>query len=196
MGAVKQTATPAASLGVIVSHPLRTRCWTILTERTASPKDIAEILDEDLSQVSYHVRALKKYGCVELVRARPVKGRAVEHRYRAVVRAYSDDEDTASRSLENRTDLARHTCQVAFADASIALDENTFCERADHYVVRIPAMLDEEGWREYNAAYSELVEKLMEAGERTANRAAEAGEAPAIKTTAIAMFFEMPPQPK
>lgn len=195
MGAAKQSATLIASLGVIVNHRLRTRCWTALTERTASPTELADLFDEDVSDVAYHVRVLKKYGCVELVDTRTVRG-AVEHRYRAVVRAYSDDEDTASRSLENRTELARHICQLSFADAAIALDEDTFCERPDHYAVRIPAMLDEEGWREYNTAYAELVEKLMQAGEKSANRAAQADDAPSIKTTAIAMFFEMPTSPK
>jgi len=196
MGAVKQSAsTPSASLGVIVDHPLRARCWTELTERTASPKQLSEILGATLSDVSYHVRVLEKYDCIELVDTRSVRG-AVEHLYRSVSRAYSDDEDTASRSLENRIGLARHTCQLAFADASIALDEGSFCERPDHYVVRLPAMLDEQGWREYNTAYAELLQKLMEAGEGSANRAADTGEAPEIKATAIAMFFEMPPASK
>jgi len=65
-----------------VGHPLRIGIMRILSERTASPSELAEALGEGVSQVSYHVSELFKYGCVELVDTEPSRG-AIEHFYRA-----------------------------------------------------------------------------------------------------------------
>ena len=194
MGAVKQSRSPVSSLGAIVAHPLRTRIWTVLTERTASPNELKSILGATLGDVAYHVRVLKDVGLIELVDTKPRRG-AVEHWYRSVERAFSDDEETAARSLENRTELANHICQLAFADASVALNELTFCERPDHCVTRFPLKVDEDGWKELNAAYTDLVERIFEVQANTAERASHGGTAE-IKATALAMFFEMPAPPR
>ena len=57
-----------------LSHPVRTQCLTVLTDRIASPREISEIIDEDLSNVSYHVRVLGELGLIELVSEEPVRG--------------------------------------------------------------------------------------------------------------------------
>ena len=54
-------------LAKALSHPMRARILTILNERVASPNEIAEMIDERLPNVSYHVRALLELGCIELV---------------------------------------------------------------------------------------------------------------------------------
>ena len=75
-----------------MSHPLRASILRILTERTASPAEMARDLDEDLSNVSYHTKQLVGFECVELVSTRPVRG-ALEHFYRATERHLIDTED-------------------------------------------------------------------------------------------------------
>ncbi len=45
-----------------LSHPMRARILGILDERVASPNEIAEMIDERLPNVSYHVRALLDLG--------------------------------------------------------------------------------------------------------------------------------------
>jgi hypothetical protein len=185
----KQSRTSLKSLGAIVAHPLRTRIWTALTERTASPNELRLALDASLSDVAYHVRALEKIGVIELVETKPVRG-ALEHFYRATERAFSDDEDTASRSLKNREELARHTLQLSFADAAVALDARTFCERPEHCVARVPLTVDEEGWGELNAAYRELLDRIMTAATRSTERMS--AEDPGTRVTALASFFEVP----
>ena len=65
-----------------LAHPLRVRALAILTEREASPSELAEELDEPLGNVSYHVRLLHDLGLIELVRTTPRRG-AIEHHYRA-----------------------------------------------------------------------------------------------------------------
>jgi DNA-binding transcriptional ArsR family regulator len=65
-----------------LSKELRVQILTILCERIASPKEIADELNEGLSQVSYHVVILRECGLIVLDRKEPRRG-AVEHFYRA-----------------------------------------------------------------------------------------------------------------
>ena len=68
-----------------LAHPLRIRILGILEQRSATPKELAELLDVQLENLSYHVRTLRDYGFIKLERRRMVKG-AVEHRYGMVAR--------------------------------------------------------------------------------------------------------------
>jgi hypothetical protein len=54
----------------------------VLDGGTASPREISEILEVGLSHVSYHVRALDKCDCLELVDTAQRRG-ATEHFYRS-----------------------------------------------------------------------------------------------------------------
>ena len=64
-----------------LSNEVRVQALSRLTQGRRSPKQIAAELDLDLRSVAYHVRVLKKLGCIELVETLPRRG-AVEHVYR------------------------------------------------------------------------------------------------------------------
>jgi predicted transcriptional regulator len=68
-------------LAKALSNSLRAKALTLISEGVASPKAIAEKLDADVRTVAYHVRVLKRLGCVELVETKARRG-AVEHIYR------------------------------------------------------------------------------------------------------------------
>lgn len=70
--------TPARAL----AHPLRARLLSELTEREASPVELAADLEEPLGVVSYHIRVLAQAGLLDLVN-RTFKRGAVQHHYRA-----------------------------------------------------------------------------------------------------------------
>lgn len=84
MGQTKQSAKPSAQeLAKALAHPLRVRILTLLGEsQVASPNMIASGLDEGLGNVSYHMKTLRDFNCVKLVKTEPRRG-AVEHFYRA-----------------------------------------------------------------------------------------------------------------
>lgn len=65
-----------------LAHPLRIEILECIGVGEASPKEIADTLAKPLSVVSYHVKLLKQFGCVRLVRTAPRRG-ATEHFYRA-----------------------------------------------------------------------------------------------------------------
>lgn len=64
-----------------LAHELRVEMLAVLDEREASPRELAKLLDESLSQVSYHTKVLMDYGIIELTRSEPRRG-AIEHFYR------------------------------------------------------------------------------------------------------------------
>src|SRR3954469_11625510 len=77
--------TSEARIAKVPAHPLRARILQRLGERVASPADLAGELDSPLGVISYHVRMLRDYDCVELVRTEPRRG-ALQHFYRATAR--------------------------------------------------------------------------------------------------------------
>lgn len=191
MAALKQSRAPVSSIAVIVSHPLRAKCWTVLAERVASPKELTQLVDDTLGNISYAVRVLEKAGVIELVDMGRRRG-AIEHFYRAVDRPNASDEETAARSPKERTEFARYIGQRSFADYSVALDAGTFGARHDHYTWRMPMLVDEIGWEKLNELYAEMAERIMDAQAASAERMSRDPESESIPVTALAMFFEMP----
>lgn len=68
-----------------LSHPLRVQILTLINERPWSPRELQKELNEGLSQISYHVKVLRDFELIELVRTEPRRG-AVEHFYSPVQR--------------------------------------------------------------------------------------------------------------
>jgi DNA-binding transcriptional ArsR family regulator len=195
-GTEKSLRRTQESLAALVSHPLRAKCWTVVADRPVSPRELSSLLGEPLARVAYHVRELRDAGVIELCKEEPRRG-STEHWYRAVVRPFLDDEGTALRSVPERNEYARFILQHHFADATFSLDEGLLGKRHDHWIVRFPMQVDEEGWRELNDAYDELTNRIIEAQTASAQRAAEAEDkdSPSIRVSAFATYFEMP-QPK
>lgn len=75
------------NLLVALRHPLRRDILRQLAdEKTLTPREMSEILDKPLSNVSYHVRVLADCAAVVLVRTEPVGG-SLRHFYRQAVEA-------------------------------------------------------------------------------------------------------------
>jgi predicted ArsR family transcriptional regulator len=77
-------------LAKALSSPLRARALTLIGEGIASPKAIANELGLDVRGVAYHVRVLRKLGCIELAETKQRRG-AIEHIYRVVDRPAEKD---------------------------------------------------------------------------------------------------------
>lgn len=77
-------------LAKALSSPLRARALALIAEGVASPKAIADELGLDVRGVAYHVRVLRKLGCIELVETHQRRG-AIEHIYRVIDHALEKD---------------------------------------------------------------------------------------------------------
>src|ERR1700712_5840276 len=113
--------TSEARIAKALAHPLRARILQRLGERVASPGDLATELDAPLGVVSYHVRMLRDYECVELVRTEPRRG-ALQHFYRATARPNLDHDQWRTLPAGLRKELAGETIQVVVDDLAASAD--------------------------------------------------------------------------
>lgn len=176
-----------------ISHPVRAACLTLLAERVASPREIAEELDEDLSNVSYHVRVLCELGLIELVYEEPVRG-AVAHYYKAVERPMFSVEQWEQIPLEVRKAFSAHNWDILLQNATLAINSGTFDSRPDRHLTRTPLVVDSEGFARLSKAMDDLLEMVFNESVESAQRLRESGEK-AIHAVAGTALFAMP-EPK
>jgi DNA-binding transcriptional ArsR family regulator len=171
-----------------LAHPLRVEILTILNERMASPNELSKELEEGLSQVSYHVKVLKDFECIEMVKTEPRRG-AVEHYYRATARAYLTDRDWRSLPDSVKPGVSSSAVQMIVNDVFEALSGGTFDLRDDRHVSWTPGVVDEQGWDESVDLVNETLEQLIKIHAGSAKRLAKSGEE-GIPATAVLMNFE------
>lgn len=178
------------TIGSVVSHPLRSRCLTRLAERTASPAELAIEFRKPLSDVSYHVATLLKAGAIELVGEKPVRG-SIQHFYRATSVPSADG---VAVDGDKRLAYVRQSFQLAAADATMALDAKTLERRSGACFSRQPLVVDEDGWKELETLYEEMVERIAAIGVASAERNGSENGDEGIPVTAFVTFFERPPR--
>jgi predicted transcriptional regulator len=177
-----------------MSHPLRAEAFRLIRESgPLSPREIAQELEADLKDVSYHVRKLSEFDCVEEVSNRQVRG-AVEHFYRATEQAMVDTEEWA--------ELAEVEPQMAEALTDEIMqgvvDDYTASRRAsvvaldeEFWMVRTLPLLDPEGVREALEASEEYEAAINEIAARSAQRRLNEGTEE-IPVSSSIVFFKMP----
>ncbi len=179
-------------LAKALAHPLRVRILTSLHRGISSPNQLSQELDEPLGNVSYHVKTLLEYDCVELVKTEPRRG-AVEHFYRATERAFFSDADWAKIPASARKDINGVVLEAIGQDATAAMTEGTINSRTDTHISRTPLVLDDEGWVALSKLLSETLDGAMKIGEEATNRLAkEKGEG--IPANLSILHFEVPPR--
>jgi DNA-binding transcriptional ArsR family regulator len=171
-----------------LSHPMCARILVILNERVASPNEIAEMIDERLPNVSYHVRALLDLGCIELVDTAQRRG-AIEHYYRAIVRPFFSDSDWKRIPKSGRQAISDTLLHVIWDDVSDSIETGAFDSRADRYLSHSPMLLDEQGWSEIARVMARAlreVEKIESQSARRLKKSKESG----VPTSVVLMQFE------
>ena len=187
--AKRQAGLVDERLAKALSHPLRAHILGILNEQVASPNEISAMLGERLPNVSYHVRTLLDLDCIELVRTAQRRG-AIEHYYRALKRPFFSDRDWKRLPRSGRQAMSDVALQMIWEDVSTAIESDTFERRSDRYLTRSPLRLDEQGWKELNAALGEMLERAEDIGARSAKRIAKSDEESGIPTRLVLMHFE------
>jgi DNA-binding transcriptional ArsR family regulator len=172
-----------------MAHPLRVEILSVLEQRVASPRELADELEAPLGNVSYHVRTLSSLGLIKLVKKIPRRG-AIEHYYeargRAVVsdKAWADVPDIVKRALLGAT-LASVSEEV-----NAAASGGGFA-REDMHLTTSKVAVDEQGWRELSKLLGETWSKIEKIQRESGKRLRDAGEDP-INAGLVAMLFERP----
>ena len=171
-----------------LAHPLRVEILTILNERMASPNELSKELEEGLSQVSYHVKVLKDFECIEMVKTEPRRG-AVEHYYRATARAFLSDSDWKKLPDSIKPGMSAAFVKMLINDVISAMTGGSFDAREDRHVSWTPGLVDEQGWDESVDLLGGTLKAIMKIYDGSARRLAKSGEV-GIPATAILMGFE------
>jgi DNA-binding transcriptional ArsR family regulator len=163
--------TSEARIAKALAHPLRARILQRLGERVASPGDLSVELGAPLGVVSYHVRMLRDYDCVELVRTEPRRG-ALQHFYKATARPNLDDDQWRTLPSTLRRELAGETLQDLVTDLAQAADAGTL-EDPEVVLTRTPLELDERGFKKLNKLLAKTQEQALAIAAESAARQAE-----------------------
>src|SRR3954462_3515926 len=169
--------TSEARIAKALAHPLRARILQRLGERVASPGDLAVELGAPLGVVSYHVRMLRDYDCVELVRTEPRRG-ALQHFYKATARPNLDEDQWRTLPAGLRKELAGESLQDLVDDLAAAADGGQL-EDSELVVTRTPLELDDKAFKKLNKLLAKTHEQALTiAAESAARSHAGAGALP------------------
>jgi DNA-binding transcriptional ArsR family regulator len=177
-------------LAKALAHPLRVRILTSLQKGISSPNQLAQELGEPLGNVSYHVKTLLEYDCVELVKTEPRRG-AVEHFYRATERAFFSDADWAKIPASARKGISGVALEMIGKDVTEAMVAGTIDARTDSHVTETSLLLDEKGWKELSGLLTETLNRAIEIQEESASRLASEKSDP-VSTKLAILHFESP----
>ena len=171
-----------------LAHPLRVEILTILNERMASPNELSKELDEGLSQVSYHVKVLKDFDCIEMVKTEPRRG-AVEHYYRATSRAYLTDRDWRNLPNSIKPGLSAAGLKMIVDDVVGAVNGGSFNARDDAHMSWTPGVVDQQGWEESVDLVNDTLAQIIEIHAASAKRLAKSGDE-GITASVVLMNYE------
>jgi DNA-binding transcriptional ArsR family regulator len=173
-----------------MSHPLRVRILAILMERTASPVELAQVVEGTLGTVSYHVRTLHQLGLIELVDETRVRG-AVAHHYRAKARPVVSDEAWAKAPPIAKQAAVGSSLQM-IADYARASAAAGGFDHGDAALIRVSMKLDAKGWQELADACKHLHEQAqrIEADAQERLDGGEPHEQEEVDVGLVMMMFE------
>lgn len=173
-----------------LAHELRAEILAILNERMASPNELAKELDEGLSQVSYHVKVLKDYKVITLIKTEPRRG-AVEHYYRATSRAFLTDRDWHELPESVRVGMSADLFQAVVDDAVAAMEGETFDDREDRHLSWTPMMLDEQAWGALQKLLRDTLKQAMKLNAEATKRLAKS-KGQGISASVAMLAYEVP----
>jgi DNA-binding transcriptional ArsR family regulator len=188
----KQEKSPQEVLVKALNHPVRVKALTILTERTASPKEIAAEIETPLSNVSYHVRVLDELGLVEIREEESVRG-SVAHFYRAVERPLIHNPDWEKLSPRVRSAFSSYVIETLMSDAANSLEAGLFDQREDRHLTRTPLLLDDRGWRKVTAIQIKALDGILKEQTAAASRLSSSGKEGIHAIAGLLCFETLPP---
>ena len=176
----------------IGSDPERLTALTLLNERSAGAREVAEKLEIELEAAGRLLDSMHDAGLIEVVGKALSRG-AVDQRYRALVRVLWEDEDWAALDLEERKRMTDWIIEMIDADVREAVESGTFAARRDSHASRSVPMVDEQGWDELREIHNDALRAVLAVEAASAERLAERDE-PGIPVLSAMLCCELPPR--
>jgi len=183
---LKQVIDP--TLAKAFTHPLRGHVWVTVCEKgVVSPTEIAEELDLDVTEVSYHFRKLHKKRLIRLLHTVQRRG-FDEHFYEPCSPIlYFDDFDWMEIPRSIRESFSADLLRRIVEEMVGAVQVGSFDARNRH-LSRIWLKLDERGWRELTRALQRMLERIGAIQGRSETRCEESSEEPIPVEFVLAAF--------
>jgi hypothetical protein len=184
---LKQVIDP--TLAKAFTHPLRGHVWVTLFERgEVSPTEIADELELDVSDVSYHFRELKRRNLIRLVRMVQRRG-FEEHFYEPIAPVFNfDDADWMKLPAGIRSTFSGEMLRQAIEGLTEALEAGSFDARNRH-LSQSWLLVDEQGWKELMRVVQRALDRFLAIQERCAKRRKPSSE-PGIPVSVLMASFE------
>jgi len=174
-----------------MQHPLRAEAFRLIRDQgPISPAEVARELEADVPTVSYHVRKLSEYDCVEETENRPVRG-VVEHFYRATERHMVDIEEwteLAGADPEVAEVLTDEFMQNIVDDFTASRQAGIVGRDEQFWISRNPHLLDQEGIDEALRAAEAYEAEMAEIAARSAARRNGSEELGVPVSSSIVLF--------
>jgi DNA-binding transcriptional ArsR family regulator len=185
--AVQREAQEAVDQDLIraLGNEVRVAILSLVIDSEWSPKMLNKELGIGLSQVSYHVKELKKYGLIEMTRTEPRRG-ANEHFYRATKRVILPEGMAAALPQPARSAALHRVLKLAEKDLKESLEAGTFDDRPDHHASWSPFQLDDQARKRLHAKLDAVLAEAIEEEEGSLKRAEEDGHE--LTPTTLVMF--------
>jgi hypothetical protein len=175
-----------------MTHPLQLR---LISELRINPgqgaEELSAVTGEPVRRVRDQLKALADAGLVRVDREE--KRRNVSKRFYVLAPTPSEigTEKLADLPEALRARITVTVVQALIADILGSLEAGVINRRPGHCVIRMPARVDERGWKElaalYEGAWVDSERIVAEASGRL-----EEGDEPGIPTSGAFLFFEIP----
>jgi hypothetical protein len=184
---LKQVISPRVAKAF--THPLRGHVWVTLCERgEGSPKEIADELGIEVSEVSYHFRELKKRHLIRMVRTEQRRGFA-EHFYEPTAPVfYFDDADWMRIPAPIRSTFSGDMLRQIIEETMAALQAGSF-EARNRHLSRTWLLVDEQGWEDVMRVAQDALDQILAIQKLCAKRRAKSTQ-PGIPVSVVMAAFE------
>lgn len=174
----------------ILANPIRVHALHILNQREASPKELADALDFELSGMSYHVKELRKAGYVELVAMVNGSGRrgGTEHRYIGIKEARFSDEEWDRVPFQMRGQIVAMELAATGQLIAESMESGNFERRSNRHHSLFESVVDEQGWTDAMATLAEAMHRIKEIEGESAERLHAAGDGADTVPMAVSML--------
>jgi hypothetical protein len=167
-----------------IGHPVREHILAVLNERQASPTEIGDELELDVSAFYKHVQVLERLGCIECVGTRRVRG-VHERIFRATSTLFFDDEAWQRVPATLRADVWADLLQRIGDEATGALKDGRLGSGDAEHVSWTPGIVDAHGRDEILAILDDALLRVCAAQGESATRLRESGGQGIPMTVAI-----------
>jgi DNA-binding transcriptional ArsR family regulator len=174
-----------------LSHPLRARMLSVLQEREASPKELAEHFGAPLANVAYHIQVLRKLKLIRLVRKTRRRG-AIEHHYKADYLVHIDHETWSGTPGVIKERMIAGILEEIGEHVTSAAATGGF-GRDNAHITRTRAVLDAKAWDALAAKLDEVLELIGELEKESAVRLRRSNHEDERRMGLVMMMFESVP---